>query len=293
MAKVRQNRLWQVAAACCSRSLAEQASDSLGVARAHLHVCWMLHLRREWGLLATHLEPAIGYCRDHGQELFVDQLLSFQMQADLARGRWDEAARYASAVLARPEHSSAVSRCSALLVLARVRARRGEPDYWPLIDEALRLTKTPAVGFMAAPAAAARAEAAWLEGRTADVLAEEALPSGRALGLDPLAALELTCWRWRAGADIGPEDNPPEPYRMPLAGDSQGAQCRDRRAPGRLAAHRRPSRVGRPRKAECEIPRRSCRCGPAPWPGPDIAASAPLVPRSRSGSNAARSPHCS
>jgi DNA-binding CsgD family transcriptional regulator len=206
-----------------SRSLAEQAGDSIGVARAHLHVCWMLHLRREWGLLAKHLEPATIYCRDHGQELFVDQLLSFQMQADLARGRWDEATRYARAVLARPEPSSAASKCSALLVLATVHARRGEPDYWPLIDEAFSLTKTPAASFMTAPAAAARAEAEWLEGRLADVLTEAALPNGRALGLDPLAALELTCWRWRAGGDIGPQDNLPEPYRMLLAGDRQGA----------------------------------------------------------------------
>jgi hypothetical protein len=59
--------------------------------------------------------------------------------------------------------------------------------------------------------------------RIADVLTEEALPTGRPLGLDPLAELELTCWRWRAGGDIGPQDNLPEPYRMLLAGDRQGA----------------------------------------------------------------------
>src|ERR1700733_14750699 len=206
-----------------SRNLAEQAGDSLGVARAHLHLCWMLNTRREWGLLAPRLEPAITYCRDHGQELWLNQLLSFRMQADFARGRWDEAARYAQGVLGQPGTSAAAVRCSALIVLARLRARRGEADYGPLLDEAVRLVKLPTVGFLAPSVAAARAEAAWLEGRLADVLTEAAAPDGIPLGLDPLTALELTCWRWRAGAEVEDTGGLPEPYCLLLTGDRQGA----------------------------------------------------------------------
>jgi DNA-binding CsgD family transcriptional regulator len=113
-------------------------------------------------------------------------------------------------------------------VLARIRARRGDPDYWPLLDEALRLTKLPAVRHLTAPVAAARAEAAWLEGRLADLVTEAAQARRPVAGLDPLAALEARCWRWRAGAaDDGSYDDgcddPPEPYRMLLSGDRDGA----------------------------------------------------------------------
>jgi DNA-binding CsgD family transcriptional regulator/tetratricopeptide (TPR) repeat protein len=210
-----------------SRELAERAGDSLSVARAYLHLCWTLTLRREWDLVARYLPSALDYCLEHGQVLWLDQLRSLQLEADLAAGRWQVAAETATTVVARPR-SSPVSRCSALLVLARIRARRGEPDYWPLLDEALRLTKLPPVRHLTARVAAARAEAAWLEGRLAEVASEADLAGSPAAAMDPLAALDVRCWRWRAGADDGGSDDhgsddPPEPYRALLAGDRHGA----------------------------------------------------------------------
>jgi DNA-binding CsgD family transcriptional regulator/tetratricopeptide (TPR) repeat protein len=210
-----------------SRDLAEHAGTSTGVARAYLHLCWMLAMRREWGLVERYLPPALKYCREHGLELWLDQLQSFQMQADLAAGRWDEAAAAAAKVVARPRPSPVVSRCGALLVLAQIRARRSEPDCAALLDEARGLTKLPIAGHLAASVAAATAEAAWLEGRLADVLAV-ALPegtahAGAAADRDPLGAVELRCWWWRAGAEDAGADDLPEPYRMLLSGDRHGA----------------------------------------------------------------------
>jgi DNA-binding CsgD family transcriptional regulator len=193
------------------------------VGRAYLYLCWMLTLRREWDLVARYLAPAIAYCREHGQELSLDQPRSFRMQADLAGGRWDEAVRAADGVLARPQPSAGPHRCYALLVRAAIRARRGQADHRPLLDEARDLAAAPGVAYLMPSVAAARAEAAWLDGRTADVAAEADLAPGPALGLDPLTALDLRCWRWRAGADPGRADDLPEPYRMLLAGDRQGA----------------------------------------------------------------------
>jgi DNA-binding CsgD family transcriptional regulator/tetratricopeptide (TPR) repeat protein len=210
------------------RDLAERAGNSLGVGRAYLHLCWMLALRREWDLVARYLPKAIDYCCERGQELWLDQLRSLQLEAHLAAGRWQEAAEAAATVVAKPSPSSPVSRCGALLVLARVRARRGEPDYWPLLDEALRLTKLATVRHLTAPVAAARAEAAWLEGRLADVITETEQARRPAAGMDPLAALDVRCWRWRAGASddgvsVGACDDAPEPYRMLLGGDRHAA----------------------------------------------------------------------
>jgi DNA-binding CsgD family transcriptional regulator/tetratricopeptide (TPR) repeat protein len=205
-----------------SRDLADQAGDRFGVARGYLHLCWMLTLRREWELLARYLPPALDYCREHGQELWLDQLRSFRIQADLAAGRWDEAARAAGAVIARARPTPVATRCSALLVLARIRARRGEPDYEVLLEEARGLARLPMAEHLAPSVAAAAAEAAWLSGRLADGLTE-ALPEGTAANRDPLGAAELRGWQWRAGADDGGADDPPEPFRMLLAADRHGA----------------------------------------------------------------------
>ncbi|HXW46928.1 MAG TPA: AAA family ATPase [Streptosporangiaceae bacterium] len=206
-----------------SRDLAEQAGDSLAVGRAHLHLCWMLTLRGEWDLVARHLNAAIAYCREHGQELWLDQLRTFQLQADLGLGLWDSADQAAEEMLARPEPLPAAARCSALVVQAKIRARRGAPDYWSLLDEALSITKLDTGRHLTASVAAARAEACWLEGRPADALTEASQAQGMFVGLDPLAAADLRAWQWRVGADAGPPGDLPEPYRMLLAGDRTGA----------------------------------------------------------------------
>ena len=47
-------------------------------------------------------------------------------------GEWDRAVRLCKPVLA----SNHVSRIAAMVVLARIRARRRDPEVWPLLDEA-------------------------------------------------------------------------------------------------------------------------------------------------------------
>ena len=201
-----------------SRDLAEDARDSLSVARAYLHLCWFLSLRREWLLAERYFGPGISYCRDHGMELWCGRLRSLEMEARFARGQWDEAVDAANAILAVSAGLAAVERCGALRILGTVRARRGDGGYWPLLDEARELSKLEAADIMLAPVAAARAEAAWLEGRTADILAELGLAAGEP-GLDPLASLDLLCWRVRAGGDNGDPAVLPEPYRAFASGD--------------------------------------------------------------------------
>jgi DNA-binding CsgD family transcriptional regulator/tetratricopeptide (TPR) repeat protein len=203
-----------------SRSLANQARDSPSVAQALVHLCWMLAMRREWLIAEPYFEPAISYCRDHGFELWHARLRSLHMEAQFARCRWDEAADTANAILADSGQLAAAERCGALRVLGSIRARRGEPDYWPLLDEARELSKLGAVAFLLAPIAGARAEAAWLRGRTADVLAEVAFATGSS-NLDQFAILDLQCWAFRAGGDTNEPALLPEPYRAFLSGNRQ------------------------------------------------------------------------
>ena len=75
-----------------------------------------------------------------------------------------------------------------------------------------------------APVAAARAEAAWLEGRP-DAIAKET-NDAYALALRykaPRFLGELACWRWRGGLLDEPPDGIEEVYRLTIVGDWERA----------------------------------------------------------------------
>lgn len=205
-----------------SRELAEQHGDYLEVGRAHLHLCWMLAMSREWRVNERYLDSAITFCRDHGQELWFEHLRCLQMESHVARGRWKRAAAEAEAVLAAGERALAASRGDALIVLGTLRTRRSQPGGWRLLDDARELISRMGYVHLLAPLASARAEAAWLEGRPAGVLEEAELAHPTAPGLDPFAVHELRCWRWRAGS-AGNPDELREPFRMLTSGDRPGA----------------------------------------------------------------------
>jgi DNA-binding CsgD family transcriptional regulator len=108
----------------------------------------------------------------------------------------------------------------AFTAIGLVRARRGDPDQWGPLDEALALVEPSRELQRLAPVAAARAEAAWLEGK-ADKVAGATGPAFE-LALQrgaewPLG--ELACWRWRAGLLDEPPPAAAEPYALQIAGE--------------------------------------------------------------------------
>jgi DNA-binding CsgD family transcriptional regulator/tetratricopeptide (TPR) repeat protein len=209
-----------------SRELAEQAGDELGVARAYAHPAAVLAGRREWVLADRYIQPGLAFCRDRGVEAWGGWLTTLAAEAALAQGRWDEAGSTAAAFLAQRAQgfSDPHTRVSALVTLARARLRRGEPGYQPLLDEAVAVVKaapvTPAVLLIAA----ARAEAAWLEGAPVRRIGEETEPAAEP---EPTEARwwagELEVWRYRAGLDGGNPAGLPEPYRLEITGDAEAA----------------------------------------------------------------------
>jgi DNA-binding CsgD family transcriptional regulator len=105
-------------------------------------------------------------------------------------------------------------------VLGLVRARRGDPDVWPVLDEALELAEPTGELQRVGPAAAARAEAAWLGGRPEDVVRETEAALELALRRRaPWAIGELACWRRRAGVDEVLDGAVAAPHAAELAGD--------------------------------------------------------------------------
>jgi tetratricopeptide (TPR) repeat protein len=171
--ELRQGNLDGLARLDRSRELAQQAGDERGVARAYLHPAMVLAARREWVLADSYIQPGLAFCSERGLDAWRGVLTALAAEAALARGRWDEAVSTAAAVLAWPTEGFTHSRVGALVILARVRARRGEPGYRPLLDEAAAIAKAAPVAQAALLIGAARAEAAWLEGAPAWRIGEE------------------------------------------------------------------------------------------------------------------------
>ena len=119
----------------------------------------------------------------------------------------------------RVPRSSNKPRIVSLVVLGLVRARRGDPDVWPLLDEAWALAQPTAELQRLGPVAAARAEAAWLVGDPDPVDNATAAPLALALErTTPWLVGELAVWRQRANLESeGPIDSV-VPLVLPLAG---------------------------------------------------------------------------
>jgi DNA-binding CsgD family transcriptional regulator len=117
-----------------------------------------------------------------------------------------------------------------LVALGLVRARRGDPGAWTLLDEAHASALPRQELQWIGPVAVARAETAWLEGRP-EAIAGELEP---ALGFplrpsDPYGAA-LAYWGGRAGVEVPLADDPdPDPYVLQMAGDWKRAAKRWRR----------------------------------------------------------------
>jgi DNA-binding CsgD family transcriptional regulator len=187
------------------------------------HVVGAAIANRQYEVAITLADRSVDYCSERGLELYRFYALGYRARAELDRGRWDEAAEEAAAVL-RIQRSSILPRIFGLVVLGLVRARRGDPGYEDLLDEAWMLgAPTDEVERMGA-AAAARAEVAWLAGnREGVVAATDHVFRLAARHRDGNALGELALWRRRAGIK---EEIPPgvaEPYASELAGDWAGA----------------------------------------------------------------------
>jgi DNA-binding CsgD family transcriptional regulator len=207
-----------------SLSLALEAGLEEHVARAHANFAAVAIRARDYALGDRHLAAGIEYCSERDLDSWLLYMTGWKARSELDQGRWDEAAASALEVLDHPG-VAAPTQITPLLVLALLRARRGESDPWPLLDEALALAQATAEVRRLAPVAAARAEARWLAGQPELVVEEtdEAL----ALAVErphPWAVGELYVWRKRAGSDEQPPAHvTAEPFRLELAGSPEAA----------------------------------------------------------------------
>jgi DNA-binding CsgD family transcriptional regulator/tetratricopeptide (TPR) repeat protein len=167
---------------------------------------------------ARYVAEGLEYTEERGLELSHLYLLAFRARLELDQGRWIEAADSAETVL-RIHRTSTTPRIWALCILALVRARRGDPGWSGLLDEAEALAEPTRELGRLGPVAAARAETAWLAGdRDGIAAATDAVFSlARELGEAGFLG-SIGTWRRRAGLDVQMDARPPGPYRLEVAG---------------------------------------------------------------------------
>jgi DNA-binding CsgD family transcriptional regulator len=207
-----------------SLELARQARISTDAGNIYINFsCCLIHAGR-WREAMDLIERGVDYTTKLGLEAWLKCLVAERALVELALGQWDAAASTAASILDGPRDQIIEPRTNALLALGLVRARRGDPATWPLLDEAWeRALGADDLEFLG-PVAAARAEAAWLEGRPEAIgeLTEHAydVACSRA---EATYAGELAIWRMRAGLPVVPPGDVPERFRLQLAGEPEAA----------------------------------------------------------------------
>ncbi len=124
--------------------------------------------QRDYELVDANLESELEYCLERGLDTWTGYLLAHRARMELDRGRWDAAGDSAALVLRNPR-SPPIARTWALPTLGLLRARRGDADSDPPLQDAHRRVESTDEPMQITPVAAARAEAAWLAGDHATV----------------------------------------------------------------------------------------------------------------------------
>ena len=191
-------------------------------ARGYVNLSWSYLHTRDFARAAPYLADGITYTREHDVEICRIFLSGLKARGELDQGRWDAAADLAVSVA---EHSlGPIARIVPLVVIGLLRARRGDPDPWAPLDEALEIARPTDELQRLAPVVAARAEVCWLTGSPERIAAETTalLELAVARG-DAWTAGELYLWRRRGGLDDDVTATLAPPFAAELGGDALGA----------------------------------------------------------------------
>lgn len=171
----------------------------------------------------SFLERGINYCVENDLVTWRDYMRGVLAQLRLRQGQWDVAAADALDLVAN-DQATALVRYPAVVALARLRVRRGDPETEPLFEEMMRFLKKGGELQRLAPYALLMAERAWL-GQADKHEALDLIDTAERLSPTRAVFAELACWRKVLAPDSDPGDTSgmAEPYRMLLAGDWRAA----------------------------------------------------------------------
>jgi len=192
-------------------------------ADCYVELTWYALYLGRYAVGERYAAAGIDFCSEHGFELTRLYILAPLAWIELELGRWDQAAEIAETIIGI-HRTSITPRINALCVLALVRARRGDPGWSELLDEAWSLAEPTGEIHRVGPVGLARAEASWLVGDAEGVAAASAqvLPEALQLGTEPLLG-QLATWRLLAGLDADVSARALPQHRLHVEGDWDGA----------------------------------------------------------------------
>ena len=199
----------------------QRAPGQVPRALNNLARCAVLHRAHE--LAVEYVDAGLEHYAELDLDLWRLSILSARACSELDRGLWTEAAETGHRLVDDPRESPE-PKLTGLLTIARVRARRGDPDPAGPIERALEIDFPEDELMWLGPVAVARAEIAWLEGRSGEVagLTDAALELARRHGAAWQLG-ELAYWRRKAGVAESAPGGAAEPYALQLAGDWRAA----------------------------------------------------------------------
>ena len=201
-----------------SLRLGREARSDDHTARAYSNLASGYIILRRYAEADVWFGPAFEYCEARDLDAIRLYMEGWQAASHLEQGRWEAALPLARSSLREPQIAP-VSRVTGLVVLGLIAARRGTSDHWQPLDEALELTEPTGELQRYGPVAAARAEAAWLDGdlgREVPLVAR-VFPVAMELGTSWNVGA-LAFWLWRAGELAEPPERTAEPFALQMAG---------------------------------------------------------------------------
>jgi DNA-binding CsgD family transcriptional regulator len=212
-------------AALVERSLALALELGLEdqVARAYANLGTRYVAIRQFGTAQRYLQAGVTHAVECDLETSRLYLLGWLAVCEFWEGRYALAVERAEELLKHPRLQGP-SRIQPLLVLGRVRARRGAPEAWEVLDDALALAADTGELQRIGPVSAARAEAAWLAGELARA-GDEVRPAFEMAVHQRHHWMigELGFWLWRAGGAPDPTAHAAPPYVLQMQGQARAA----------------------------------------------------------------------
>lgn len=191
-------------------------------ARAYANLAIHQIVLRQYPEGERYLQDGIAYCQERDLDPWGHCLLWVRARACLEQGQWAAAEQEAAAILSVP-WMAVTNRIPALLVLGRLRSRRGESSAGELLDEARDLALSIGEAHRMEQVASARAEWRWLAGDLVGCVAEASIAFRPAfLANEPYQA-EVVVWLWRGGALKEAPPSTPIPYSLEMSGDWRAA----------------------------------------------------------------------
>ncbi len=202
-------------------SVKEGLDDYVG--RAYANLIWTDLDYRQYADAERNIEAGLRYAISRELAGAIYYIRGERARLAFERGEWAQAERDARWVLLQPEDPE-ITTMPALVTLAHLHVRRGDPEVDEILEEAWRFAKSSGELQRIAPVAAARAELAWLRGDEEGIGA--AIEGAYEIGLaakQPWVLDQLAFWMWRAGGSAETPSGSETPYVLQMSGDWKAA----------------------------------------------------------------------